>query len=326
MGTFHDGSAWDCSVARLNFDHVFARPLATPDWHGWYDLVLRLKPNWSCTDSMTFVLETEGKYYPFLQELTYIRPLRMLSPASFVGGANSDPLTQNSCHVGWGTATLDGVTVTCAGITAPSGTGPWKYISTQYTDESQETVDQVQFAAFADHWRAAPSISTLIVKRYETPAAVKAALLDGSLDVVVGSGVLAPADLEDIRLNYASTHSVFLGPVIQNRMVVLNGNRAPTDDINVRKAIIHGVNKAAIINERLYGMAEPVSALFPTTAPYSGVDLLPRWDYDLEKARMLNCGNVLDSDTCEIRADVDGSGVVDIRDLLEVLSFFNIMC
>ena len=48
-------------------------------------------------------------------------------------------------------------------------------------------------------------------------------------------------------------------------------------------------------------------------------------DYDLEKARMLNCGNV-PSGTCEIPADVDGSGVVDIRDLLEVLSYFNVGC
>ena len=35
---FHDGAAWDCAAAKLNFDHVFAKPLVTPDWHGWYDL------------------------------------------------------------------------------------------------------------------------------------------------------------------------------------------------------------------------------------------------------------------------------------------------
>ena len=121
--TFHDGSAWDCSVARLNFDHVLAAPLTTEDWHGWYDLPKVVK-GWTCTNTYTFQFDTAGVYYPLLQELSYIRPLRMLSPASFVGGAASDPLTQNSCHAGWGSITGNGVTLTCAGITSPSGTGP----------------------------------------------------------------------------------------------------------------------------------------------------------------------------------------------------------
>jgi hypothetical protein len=289
--TFHDGSAWDCSVAKLNFDHVFARPLVTGDWHGWYDLPKVLKPNWVCSDAMTLVLETEGKYYPFLQELTYIRPLRMLSPASFVGGAQSDPLTQNSCHTGWDEGqgiTGNGVTIRCAGITAVSGTGPWKYVDTTFEADGT-TTSQANFAKHENYWKGAAPIDTLTVKRYESAAAVKAALLDGSLDLVVGSGVLNPADLEDVRLNHASTHSVYFGPVIQNRVVVMNGNLAPTNDIEVRKSIIHGVNKAAIIQKELSGSAAPVTALFPTSAPYCGVDLLPQWDYDLEKARMLAC-------------------------------------
>eukprot|EP01052_Picozoa_sp_SAG31_P043182 SAG31_NODE_7111_length_1785_cov_3.253855_1_plen_352_part_10 len=193
--TFHDGEAWDCSVAKLNFDHVFARPLATPDWHGWYDLPIRLKPNWDCIDTMTLVLETTGKYYPFLQELTYIRPLRMLSPASFVGGAESDPLTQNSCHVGWGSAEYEGITVNCAGITSPSGTGPWQYTSTEFEDDGT-TTRHVDFAKNDNYWGGAPTVDSIRVKRFETAADVKAALLAGSLDLVVGSGVLAPADLE----------------------------------------------------------------------------------------------------------------------------------
>eukprot|EP00954_Amorphochlora_amoebiformis_P004763 373469-Amorphochlora_amoeboformis.AAC.1 len=30
---FHDGADWDCSVAKLNFDHVLAPPLTTGDYH-----------------------------------------------------------------------------------------------------------------------------------------------------------------------------------------------------------------------------------------------------------------------------------------------------
>jgi hypothetical protein len=52
---------------------------------------------------------------------------------------------------------------------------------------------------------------------------------------------------------------------------------------------MHAVNKAAIIDKELYGFAEPVDALFSKNAPYCDIDLTPRWDYDLEKAQLLNC-------------------------------------
>ena len=41
---------------------------------------------------------------------------------------------------------------------------------------------------------------------------MKAALIAGTLDVVIGSGVLTPADLRDIEDNQAATHSVHKGP------------------------------------------------------------------------------------------------------------------
>ena len=34
--TFHDGAAFSCAVVKLNFDHVFAEPLRSGGWHGWY--------------------------------------------------------------------------------------------------------------------------------------------------------------------------------------------------------------------------------------------------------------------------------------------------
>eukprot|EP00975_Prorocentrum_lima_P003083 677619-Prorocentrum_lima.AAC.1 len=53
--------------------------------------------------------------------------------------------------------------------------------------------------------------------------------------------------------------------------------------------MIHAVNKAAIIDSELAGLADPVDQLFPRNAPYCNIDLTPRWDYDSEKANLLNC-------------------------------------
>merc|ERR1719487_2449080 len=72
-------------------------------------------------------------------------------------------------------------------------------------------------------------------------------------------------------------------------VVIINSGKAPTSSIDLRKTIMHGVNKAYIIRKELSGMGTAVDKLFPTSAPYSNVELTPRWDYDFEKAAMLNC-------------------------------------
>ena len=41
---------------------------------------------WFCNDDNQFVLRTNAKHGPYLQELTLIRPVRMISPNSFVNG------------------------------------------------------------------------------------------------------------------------------------------------------------------------------------------------------------------------------------------------
>ncbi|QDZ23761.1 hypothetical protein HOP50_11g63010 [Chloropicon primus] len=292
---FHDGAPWNCAAAKLNFDHVLAAPLVTADYHGWYALPGQIK-DWKCIDDYTFVVETKGKYYPLLQELSFIRPLRMLSPNLFVGGLDSDPLTENSCHVGWGNVSDSGVTVQCAGIVGGgvsnggtvSGTGRWIYDKTEMDGSA---VKRVHFKINPDHWDA-PSgqhPEELVVVHYPTHTEVKDALLDGSLDAVMGSGVLTEAEVAMLKSDHSDKLSVSLTEPIQNRIIVMNTAKAPTDSLQNRKVIIHSIDKASIIKKELAGLDEPAVSLFPKNAPYSGAHLTPLPDYDIEKARLLNC-------------------------------------
>ena len=86
--------------------------------------------------------------------------------------------------------------------------------------------------------------------------------------------------------------------MIQNRIIVLNGNKAPTNDLQLRKAIIHAVDKSAIIEQSLAGFAAAEDSLFPRNAPYCDVNLTPRADYDMEKALQLNCADAYDAQGC----------------------------
>merc|ERR1719254_465009 len=52
---------------------------------------------------------------------------------------------------------------------------------------------------------------------------------------------------------------------------------------------MHSVDKAKIVADELYGQAQVVDSMFPKAAPNCDVDLTPRWDYDLQKAKLMNC-------------------------------------
>ena len=285
--TFHDGAAWNCTVAKVNFDHILAGALADTK-HGWYGVGTNTE-DWSCDDDGRFQLRTNVKHESYLHELALIRPTRMISPNAFVGGLSADPLTSNSCHLDWGV--VDGTDATeqvkCAGIAAISGTGPFKYISKEEVDG---TTNRVVFEGNTDYWGGAPEVERLEVVRYFSDSDVKEALLNGELDVVWGAGVLSDSDILEIQSDpqLADKIQVASSESIQNALLILNTGKAPLDDIRVRKTVIHGIDKAALVAKEL-PLSRVVDNVFPRGAPYCDLELTPRWSYDFEKAVLLSC-------------------------------------
>lgn len=245
---------------------------------------------------MELVMTTSVKFYPFLQELTYIRPIRFMSPNAFPEGPSSDPYTANSCERGWGTLESDdGTEVVCKGIVNVTGTGPFVFasretstITTEDYDE-RRVDDEVVFQQNKNYWGKVPTIETLKIVRYKDASAIEQALLDGSLDVMWGDGVLPANTITDIANLDRPDLNVFIGDDVQNVALLLNSLKPPLDDFRVRKAIIHAINKKRLIDRELGGFLNPVDNLFPRAMPYCDVDLTPHWDYDLEKAMLLSC-------------------------------------
>ena len=286
---FHDGAAWNCEVAKINFDHILAGSLSS-EKHGWYGVGLYTK-EWFCNDDNQFVLRTDFKHGPYLQELTLIRPTRMMSPNAFVNGTSTDPLESNSCHLDWGT--VEGTEfkeeVKCAGIQSIAGTGPFKYTN---KEEADGLTSRVIFEANEDYWGGAPAIKRLEVLRHSTSEEVKDALINGELDVVWGAGVLADSDIVEIQNDPVLSERIQVGhsKSFQNVLLLLNSGKAPFDDINVRKTVIHSINKAALVKKEFQGLQQVADNVFSIEAPYCDVNLSPRWDYDFEKAVLLSCG------------------------------------
>lgn len=176
--TFHDGMPFDCSAVVLNLDHVLSDVVRQR--HQWFGAGQHLK-SWSCNGDYELVLETSSPFYPLLQELTYIRPLRFASPSAFAEGLESDPDQHNSCEPGDFGAKWDKLEedVTCMGLSAPIGTGPFKFVSREVAEDGTDS--EVVFAAHEDYWGQKPGIETITAIQYASVEEVEAALMSGDL-------------------------------------------------------------------------------------------------------------------------------------------------
>lgn len=106
-----------------------------------------------------------------------------------------------------------------------------------------------------------------ILKYYANAADVIAALEDGSHDAMMGSGILTGAHVVDFMYNHTDTVTVHLTEAVIHLNIAINANKSPTNDLQTRKIIIHGINKTAIIEKVLAGIDEPAGTLFPKEAP-----------------------------------------------------------
>eukprot|EP00980_Cylindrotheca_fusiformis_P016759 scaffold5048_cov121-Cylindrotheca_fusiformis.AAC.10 len=310
--TFHDGTAFNCAAAKLNFDHVLSDTVA--ERHQWFGAATHLK-SWVCNDADEFVLETDTPFYPLLQELSFIRPLRFASPAVFADGIDSHPEDKNSCEPGMFGSGWDHLedTVNCAGLSEPIGTGPLKYVSRETLEDGTDA--KVTFARNDDYWGQVPGFETLELIQYDSTDAIEDALMSGDLDMTLGLGPLSPTQVQEIKFQHSDKFDVRHSEVLQHALLVFNGNRAPTNDIEVRRAITHAIDKATFLENEFAGLEQPVTQLLPRTAPYCNVDLSPKWGYDIEKAMLMNCPikqnvTVIENNTLSGGSDDLSSGAI----------------
>ena len=116
-------------------------------------------------------------------------------------------------------------------------------------------------------------------------------MLGGSLDIVWGAGVLQAATISNFEEDeMLDRFSVFHSGIIQHTTILLlNSGKAPLDDITVRKALIHAIDKKDIIKLELGEDTRTVDSVLSLDAPYCNIEFTPKWDCDLEKAELLNC-------------------------------------
>ncbi|TVQ41125.1 MAG: ABC transporter substrate-binding protein [Geminicoccaceae bacterium] len=160
--------------------------------------------------------------------------------------------------------------------TRPVGTGPYRFVA-------WSRGDRLTLERFEGHRDAGDvAIERVTFRFIADPTAAVAALLAGEIDAFPGM----PAPEALARLERDPRFDVVVGTTEGEVILAFNHGRPPLDDLRVRRAISHALDRQAIIDGAYYGYGEPIGSFFP---PHhrAYVDLTGLYPHDPARARAL---------------------------------------
>lgn len=178
-------------------------------------------------------------------------------------------------HMGEGDAVIVAPETASANAMAPIGTGPFKF-------KHWRRGDKIELERFDFYWGAAPKIRAATFRVISDPSAASAALRAGDVDAFPNF----PAP-EIVAAFEADPHfSVTKGTTEGETILAINNSRTPLNDIRVRRAICHAIDRQALIDTVTFGYGAPIGSHFSPHHP-AYADLTGVCPYDPEKSRML---------------------------------------
>jgi peptide/nickel transport system substrate-binding protein len=158
----------------------------------------------------------------------------------------------------------------------PIGTGPYRFEDWK----KGNSITLVKWDGFRD--AKSVKIKRVTFRIINDPAAQVAALLAGDVDGMPRFGALQA--LKQFQADKRFT--VEIGSTAGKGIMTINNKRKPFDDVRVRRALMHAIDRKAFIDGVLEGLGKPIGSHFaPTDAGY--VDLTGVYPYDPEKAKAL---------------------------------------
>ncbi|MEP1585737.1 MAG: ABC transporter substrate-binding protein [Tateyamaria sp.] len=157
----------------------------------------------------------------------------------------------------------------------PIGTGPFKF-------DSWTQGDSIQISQYADYWGDQPTLTEATFKFISDPTAAFGAMMAEDVDAFVGFP--APENLPQFEAD--PRFQVLTGSTEGETILSTNNKQAPFDDLRVRQALAHAIDRQAIIDGAMFGFGTPIGTHFAPHNP-AYVDLTDLSAYDPDKARAL---------------------------------------
>ena len=157
----------------------------------------------------------------------------------------------------------------------PIGTGPFAVAA---WNQGQT----IELSAREDYWAEAAKVGKVTLRYFADAVATTNALQAGDVDVVYN--MQAPELLGTFKDN--SDFQVLEGSSNGEIVLSMNNRTAPFDDVRVRQAVMHAIDRQAVVDTAWSGYGTVVGAPVPPTDPYYE-DLNDVYPYDPAKAKEL---------------------------------------
>ncbi|RJQ09507.1 MAG: ABC transporter substrate-binding protein [Bacillota bacterium] len=160
---------------------------------------------------------------------------------------------------------------------SPIGTGPYMF-------ESHTPGEKVELVVNPDYFRGEPLIDRTVMQVIPDETVAMLALSAGDLDYVIirtTEAFVMAHDLANVETTETSSFGIM--------KVQVNANKKPLDDIRIRQALSHALNRDEIVTVALQGRAtaEGVWSILPPGVWGHTEEGVPRYPYDEERAKAL---------------------------------------
>lgn len=159
--------------------------------------------------------------------------------------------------------------------TNPVGTGA-------YTFQEWVQGDRITLARNPDYWGEQPALASATFKFISDPTAAFAAMMAEDIDAF--DNFPAPENLPQFEAD--PRFQVLVGSTEGETILSTNNKQPPFDDIRVRQALAHAIDRQAIIDGAMFGYGTPIGTHFAPHHP-AYKDLTGQSAYDPEQAKAL---------------------------------------
>ena len=139
--------------------------------------------------------------------------------------------------------------------THPMGTGPFKFIN---YDNSQQVVD---LEAFPEYWEGASKLQSVRVRVIPDMNALQAELESGRVDIAPMPTSLQPDAVKRLEQDPNLQVKAFNGSNVV--LLTINTASTPLDNVKVRQAIAHAIDRQTIINTLVGGYGKVAHSIIP---------------------------------------------------------------
>ena len=178
-------------------------------------------------------------------------------------------------HLAWGDAVIVAAESAVTNATTPIGAGPFKFSRWR----RGVAVDLVKYE---EYWGAPAALDGVSFKFIPDPSAAFAALMSDEVDGF--PNYPAPENLQ--QFTAIDRFNVSVGTSEGETILAINNGAPPFDDVRVRKALNHAIDKRAVIDGAMFGYGAPIGSHFSPHHP-AYIELSNRYAYDVDKAKAL---------------------------------------